>query len=108
MSPNPLLAGLPPVHPGEQIAEMIDSPDFRHSKVAVAEALGINRNGLYLLLNGKTGITANMALRLSRVLGNEPEFWMRLQANYDLRVARAALGDTLDGLPVLARAAAAS
>ncbi len=109
MNAKSLTAGLPPVHPGELIAGMIAAEDFPHSKTAVAEALGINRNGLYLLLNGKTGITANMALRLSRVLGSEPDFWMRLQATYDLKMAREALGDQLEALPVLAsvRAAAA-
>lgn len=101
MSNNPLLAGLSPVHPGEIIAEIIDSPDFPHSKVAVAEALGINRAGLYKLLDGKNGVTAQMALRLERVLGSSAAFWMQLQANHDLRVARDTLGAIIAGLPRL-------
>lgn len=108
MSLNPLLAGLPPVHPGAIIADIIGSSDFGHSKVAVAKALGINRNGLYQLLEGRNAITANMALRLSKVIGNDPDFWMRLQANYDLRVAYQATRAEIDQLQKLEPAAAAA
>lgn len=106
MSLNPLLAGLPPVHPGEIIADMFEQPDFKHTKTAVAAALGLNRRGFYDLLGGKTGVTANTALRLSKVLGSRPEFWMKLQANHDLRVARDAMAEELAGLPTLEGAAA--
>ena len=44
----------------------------------------------------KRSVTADTALRLARFLGNSPEFWLNLQAHYDMEVAEEALGDRLD------------
>jgi addiction module HigA family antidote len=53
-----------------------------------SRALGIPQSRLSQILNGKRAITADTALRLSRWLGTDDEFWMNLQARYDLDVAR--------------------
>jgi addiction module HigA family antidote len=73
-------------HPGATLREIV-IPDLGISQVALAEALDISRQSLIMLLNEKRGVTAAMAVRLSKVVGSSPEFWMRLQARYDIAKA---------------------
>jgi addiction module HigA family antidote len=55
----------------------------------LAMKLGITAARLNEIVRGRRGITADTALRLARYLGNSPEFWMGLQLEYDLRLAKA-------------------
>jgi addiction module HigA family antidote len=72
-----------PPHPGEIIRELCVEPlDLTVTKAA--EALGVTRKTLSTLLNGKAGISPEMALRLSKVFGRTPEGWLRLQLQFDL------------------------
>ncbi len=72
-----------PPHPGEIIKEFcIESLDLTVTKAA--ESLGVTRKTFSMLLNGKSGISPEMALRLSKVFGRTPEGWLRLQLQYDL------------------------
>lgn len=69
-----------PAHPGEVLKDYL-------SKMTVKEAasrLGVTRAHLSRILNGRAGITASMSLRLSSALGTSPEFWLRMQMQYDL------------------------
>lgn len=75
-----------PAHPGRLLRADIDALGV--SKVAVAEALGISRRGLYDVLEEKNGVSPDMAVRLEAVLGSSAEFWLNLQAAHDLWVAR--------------------
>lgn len=69
-----------PAHPGEVLREhMGNMPVIR-----LAEHLGVSRVTLSRLLNGNSGISADMALRLSEALGTSPELWLNMQAQYDL------------------------
>ena len=52
------------------------------------------------IIAGKRAITADTALRLGKFFGTEPEFWMNLQRNYELRVARNAIGPELEKIPI--------
>lgn len=72
-----------PPHPGEMVREMCLKP-LGLSVTKTAEALGVSRKALSELLNGRTGVSAEMSVRLSRAFGSTPEFWMGLQMNYDL------------------------
>jgi addiction module HigA family antidote len=54
----------------------------------LAKALGITATRLNDVVRGRRGITADTALRLARYLGTSPEFWLGLQLEYDLRLAR--------------------
>ncbi len=54
------------------------------SKCVLAKALGISRNTLYKILNGRAGITADTAVRLSKVLKTTPELWLNLQQKFDV------------------------
>jgi addiction module HigA family antidote len=77
---------LPPVHPGEIIGEDI-LPEVGLSVTATAKALGVSRQMVHDILAGRKPLSAVMCLKLSRLFGSTPEFWMRLQADYDLKMA---------------------
>ncbi len=77
---------LPPVHPGEIIREDI-LPEVGLSGTALANALGVSRQMVHGILAGRKPLSAIMCLKVSRLLGSTPEFWMRLQADYDLKKA---------------------
>jgi len=74
-----------PPHPGEVLREWIP-PEITVTQAA--HDLHINRVTLSNLLNGKAGMTANLALRLSAWLGTTPEHWLGLQTQWDLWQAR--------------------
>ena len=72
-----------PPHPGEIIREFCVEP-LNVNVTQAAEALGVTRKTLSALLNGRAGISPEMALRLSKVFGRSPESWLKLQLQYDL------------------------
>ena len=78
--------GLPPVHPGEIIREDV-LPEVGLSVTAAAKALGVSRQMVHDILAGRRPLSAVMCLKVSRLFGSTPEFWMRLQAEYDLKKA---------------------
>ena len=77
---------LPPIHPGEHLADILKEAGI--SANALALRLRVPANRLTLIIQGKRGITAETALRLARYFGTSPEVWMNLQTNYDLEVAQ--------------------
>jgi addiction module HigA family antidote len=78
---------LPPIHPGETIREDVLVP-LNMSVNQLAKALAVDASRLNEIVRGRRGITADTALRLGRFLGTSAEFWVGLQADYDLRMAR--------------------
>jgi addiction module HigA family antidote len=72
-----------PAHPGRLLSYYLEG----RTVTDVAHHLGVTRPALSRVLNGKAGISADMALRISEAFGTEPDFWLRLQAQYDLSVA---------------------
>ena len=76
-----------PPHPGEIIKDFCIEP-LNLTVTKAAESLGVSRKTLSMLLNGKSGISPEMSLRLSRVFGRSPEAWLRLQLQYDLWEAK--------------------
>ncbi|MCF8131297.1 MAG: HigA family addiction module antidote protein [Deltaproteobacteria bacterium] len=72
-----------PPHPGAIIKEFCVEP-LNLTVTRAAESLGVARKTFSMLLNGKSGISPEMALRLSKVFGRSPEGWLRLQLQYDL------------------------
>jgi addiction module HigA family antidote len=71
-----------PAHPGEIIQEYVE--DLGLTVTALAAHLKITRANLSRMIHGKTGVSAEMAVRLSEAFGTSPEVWIRLQANCDL------------------------
>ena len=98
MSPNPLLTGLRPTHPGEILREDI-FPALGRPKAEIARLLGISRRTLYDILEQKSPITPQMALRITRLIGGDPEHWLRMQATYELRVTEKTLASELAKIP---------
>ncbi len=72
-----------PPHPGEVLRDGVFT-DSRISVTDFATRLGITRVTLSRLLNGKAGVSADMALRLAAALGGTAQSWLHMQANYDL------------------------
>jgi len=72
-----------PAHPGRILAYYLQN----RSVTEVARHLGVTRPALSRVLNGKAGISAEMALRISEAFNTEPALWLRLQAQRDLWVA---------------------
>ena len=74
---------LRPTHPGEMLKEDFMS-DFNLTAASMAKALGVSRQTINEILRERRAITPSMALRLSRLLGNSPEFWLNAQHAWDL------------------------
>jgi addiction module HigA family antidote len=72
-----------PIHPGEILREDF-FPEYGLSVTALAEAAGVSRQSMNELLRERRALTPEMALRLSKLFGNSPEFWLNLQRNVDL------------------------
>jgi addiction module HigA family antidote len=72
-----------PTHPGEMIREDF-LPDYGLTTASLADALGVSRQTINELLKERRAVTPAMALRLSRLFGNSPEFWLKVQNARDL------------------------
>ncbi|WP_411279469.1 HigA family addiction module antitoxin [Gemmatimonas sp.] len=72
-----------PIHPGEMLREDFLS-EYGLSVTALAEAAGVSRQSVNELLRERRAVTPEMALRLGKLFGNSPEFWLNLQRNVDL------------------------
>ena len=88
-----------PIHPGEILADEIDAREGL-TKTELARLIGVPPGRISDIIAGKRAITADTALRLGKFFGIEPEFWMNLQRNYELRVARNAIGPELEKIPI--------
>ena len=82
--------GMRPVHPGEILGEELE--ELGMSADALANALDIPADRIKAILEGKRGISADTALRLSRYLGTTPQLWLNLQKTFELRVAEIETG----------------
>ena len=94
--------GMPPVHPGEFLREVLE--DLALTQAAFAEAIGISPMRVSHVLRGDRPVTAELALRLGRALGQTPQYWLNLQSSYDLKVAQAEWKDSLSAVRELALA----
>lgn len=85
---------LPNIHPGEILLEEFLSP-MGISQNALGRAIGVPPRRINEIVLGKRTITADTALRLAHYFGTSEQFWMALQASFDLEEARAKLGSAL-------------
>ncbi len=72
-----------PTHPGEMLREDF-LPDYGLSVTGLAKALGVSRQSVNELLRERRAVSPAMALRLARLFGNTPEFWLNAQRAVDL------------------------
>ncbi len=80
-----------PIHPGEMLREDY-LPDYGLTVSGLAEALGVSRQTVNELLRERRSVSPEMALRLSRLFGNSPEFWLNAQRAVDLWEAAEEIG----------------
>ena len=94
--------GLPPIHPGEFLAEILEELEI--SQAQFARAIDVSPMRVSHIINHSRPVTAELALRFGRAFGQSPQYWLNLQAAYDLKQAEAALGDRLLAVKELAPA----
>jgi len=85
----------PPIHPGEVLVTEFLEP-LGISQYRLAKDIGVTPRRINEIAHGRRAITAETALRLARFFKMEAEFWLNLQAHYDLEVALEALDGKLD------------
>jgi len=94
--------GLPPIHPGEFLREILD--ELQLTQAAFAEAIGVSPMRVSHVLKGARPVTAELALLIGRALGQSPQYWLNLQTTYDLKIAETAMRKSLKSVRELAHA----
>ncbi|HEX7435391.1 MAG TPA: HigA family addiction module antitoxin [Caldimonas sp.] len=95
------MATLRNIHPGEVLNDEFLEP-MHLSQNALARAISVPPRRINEIVLGKRGITADTALRLAKAFGISAEFWMNLQASYDLEEAQKAIAPVLRTVELLA------
>ena len=93
-----------PPHPGEVLRDGVFT-DAGITVTEFAKRLGVTRVALSRVLNGKAGISADMAVRLAAALGGSAESWLHMQANRDLWLAERSLRHTVTKITPLKQVA---
>jgi antitoxin HigA-1 len=94
--------GLPAIHPGEFLAEILEGLNV--SQAAFARVIGISPMRISHIIKGTRPVTAELALLFGRAFDQSPQYWMNLQADYDLKTAQSAIGARLRKVHALAHA----
>jgi addiction module HigA family antidote len=80
---------LPPIHPGSFLRNELEALGRSARRFAIH--IHVPHNAVTAIMNGRRAITAQMAIRLGLAFGTTPQYWMNLQAIYDLKLAQASL-----------------
>ena len=89
-------SGLPPIHPGEFLREILEERDL--SQAYFARTIGVSPMRISHVIKGTRPVTAELALRFGRAFGQSPQYWLNLQGTYDLKLAERAIGRQLKAL----------
>lgn len=95
-------SGLPPIHPGEFLREALD--ELGTTQADFARAVGISPMRVSHVINGTRPVTAELALLFGRAFSQAPQYWLNLQAAYDLKTAEREIGSRLRSVRRLAHA----
>ncbi len=95
--------GLPPIHPGIFLKEILDELEI--SQNAFAQAIGVSAMRISHVIKGTRPVTAELALLFGKAFGQTPSYWMNLQTSYDLKTAEKALVQKVRQVQTLSRAA---
>ncbi len=87
------------IHPGEHLAEELETLDM--SAAELARKIDVPTNRVTQIINGTRAITGDTALRLAHFFGTSAQFWLNLQSLYDLRLAQEKVGKSIKSLPTL-------
>ena len=94
--------GLPAIHPGEYLSEILG--ELSISQAEFARAIGVSPMRVSHVINGSRPVTAELALLFGKAFDQSPQYWLNLQAAYDLKTAEASLGKLLNNVHLLANA----
>ncbi len=86
-----------PIHPGEILADELE--ELGISPTELSRQIRVPANRISQIINSKRSITGDTALRLAHWFGTSPQFWMNLQALYDVRIAEEGAGTEIKTLP---------
>ena len=86
-----------PIHPGEILAEELE--ELGVSPTELSRQIRVPANRISQIINGKRAVTGDTAIRLAHWFGTSPQFWMNLQALYDVRLAEQEAGTEIKALP---------
>lgn len=92
-------SGLPPVHPGEFLREILE--ERRLSQAHFARVIGVAPMRISHVIKGSRPVTAELALLFGRAFRQSPQYWLNLQAAYDLKLAERAIASQLKAVPEL-------
>src|SRR3990170_5656711 len=92
--------GLPPIHPGAFLRETLE--ELGVSQARFARAIGVSPMRISHVIKGARPVTAELALLFGRALGQSPQYWLNLQAAYDLKTAERSLTLRLRAIRILA------
>ena len=90
----------PPIHPGVILADELEAIGL--TATALARAVDVPPNRISQIIQGKRAITGDTALRLGHWFRMNPQFWLNLQSQYELRLAEGTIGKAVRKLPVRA------
>lgn len=94
--------GLPAIHPGEFLSEILGEMGI--SQAEFARAIGVSPMRISHVLKGARPVTAELALLFGRAFDQSPQYWLNLQASDDLKTAEMAMGKRLVGVHSFANA----
>jgi addiction module HigA family antidote len=94
--------GLPAIHPGEFLSETLS--ELNISQAEFARVIGVSPMRVSHVIKGTRPVTAELALLFGRAFDQSPQYWLNLQATYDLKMAETSLGKLLAGVHSLAHA----
>lgn len=92
--------GLPPIHPGEYLREILD--ELGMSQAAFAKSVGVSPMRVSHIVREERPVTAELALRFGRAFGQTPQYWLNLQSGYDLKIAEREIRNSLSKVRPLA------
>ena len=94
-------SGLPAIHPGEFLRETLK--ELNISQAQFARTIGVGPMRISHVIKGARPVTAELALLFGRALGQAPEYWLNLQAAFDLKVAERSIGKRMKRIAELVR-----
>lgn len=94
--------GLTPIHPGEYLAEILE--EFHISQALFARTIGVSPMRISHIVKGKRPVTAELALLFAKAFEQTPQYWLNLQASYDLKTAEKSIANRLFSIHSLTHA----
>ena len=95
--------GLPAIHPGEYLKEILE--ELHVSQNALALSIGVSAMRISHVVHGKRPVTAELAVLFGKAFGQTPQYWINLQASYDLKIAEKAMARRIKQVQPFAMAA---